>query len=340
MKFKRLLGLLFAVLISWTSMAETVALNPAHPERYVVVKGDTLWDISGHFLRDPWLWPEVWYVNPQIANPHLIYPGDVISLVYVDGKPQLRLQRGYPTVKLSPQARSESLDRAIPTIPLDAIKQFLSQPLVVGEKELEQLPYIVANADEHIVSGAGDRVYVRGINDESQSRFNVFRPGDAYKDPDSKEVLGFEALYIGDATAQRFGDPATLKLTRTNREAGIGDRLRPIPDAEVMVNFTPRGPEQAVDGRIIAVVDGVSQIGQYQIVVLNRGTREGMESGHVLAIYQQGETLKDPVKGGKVTLPEEHAGLLMVFRTFEKVSYALIMEATRPIHLLDAVRNP
>lgn len=337
------LGLVLASLIASPALAADVALNPNHPDTYVVVKGDTLWDISGRFLRDPWLWPEVWQVNPQIANPHLIYPGDEISLVYVDGKPQLRVNRGHATVKLSPTAREERLDRAIPTIPVDAIKQFLTQPLVVGEGELEAAPYVVESADEHLVTGAGDRVYVRGITDTSSGRYSIFKPGDKLLDPDTQEVLGVQAVFLGEATVQKFGDPATLFLERTTREIGIGDRAKPVGADEIHASFLPHPVPADTKGRIISVHDGVSQIGQYQIVIVNRGTREGMEVGHVMRIQQAGGDVKDKVTeapNDTVVLPNEDAGVLMLFRTFDKVSYGLVMEATRPIHVLDYVTAP
>ena len=210
-------------------------------------------------------------------------------------------------------------------------------------KVVGKLPYIVESADEHLVTGAGDRVYVRSITEAENKYFNIFRPGNPFRDPDSGEILGYEAVYVGDATVQHYGDPATLLLTRTTREAGIGDRLRPISVEDRPLHFAPHSPGQPVAGRIISVVDGVSQIGSYQVVVLNRGAREGIEIGHVLAIHQTGTTVIDRVKKAfrsRVKLPDEMAGLLMVFRTFDKVSYALVMKATRPIHVLDTVRNP
>ena len=206
----RFLGFVVFMLFSALALADTLALNPEHPDRYIVAKGDTLWDISERFLRDPWLWPEVWYVNPQIDNPHLIYPGDVITLVYVDGKPQLRLQRGHGDMKLSPSARTERLEQAIPTIPVDAIKQFLTRPLVTDDATLESAPYILAMADEHLVAGANDRIYVRGIDNSEHGRYYVYRPSGEIRDPISNELLGYEALYIGDATLQRIGDPSHL----------------------------------------------------------------------------------------------------------------------------------
>ena len=339
----KFLGLVFASLLATPALASEIALNPNHPDSYVVVKGDTLWDISGRFLSKPWLWPEVWQVNPQIANPHLIYPGDVISLVYVNGKPQLRVNRGHETIKLSPTAREERIDRAIPAIPIDAIKQFLTQPLVVDEGELEAAPYVVDSADEHLVAGAGNRVYVRGITDTTIGRYNLYKPGDKLIDPDTNEMLGVQAIYLGEATMQKFGDPATATLERTTREIGIGDRLKAIGEDEIHASFLPHPPSGDVKGRILTVLDGVSQIGKYQIISINRGTREGMEVGHVLRIHQAGEAVKDKVTAAPndmVTLPDEEAGLVMLFRTFEKVSFGLVMEATRPIHVLDYVTTP
>ncbi len=343
MAIKKLLALVCAALFAANLIADEIELANNHPDRYVVVKGDTLWHISGRFLKKPWLWPEVWHVNPQIENPHLIYPGDVITLVYVDGKPQLRVERGHPTIKLSPTMREERIDQAIPTIPIDAIKQFLTQPLVVEENELESAPYLVAAADEHVVVGAGDRIYVRGVGDQSHDKFNLFRAGGPYKDPDSGEILGYEAMYIGDTQVEAFADITTMKVTRSSREARIGDRLLPVTEEEIHAHFLPRAPETDIEGRIIGVVDGVTQIGQYQVVVLNRGSREGLEVGHALAVYQTGGLVRDTVsKNPKdlVRLPDERGGELMVFRVFDKVSFALIMKATRPLHVLDKVRNP
>ncbi|RRQ21834.1 LysM peptidoglycan-binding domain-containing protein [Thiohalobacter thiocyanaticus] len=338
--FKRLLGILLA---STTLMAgaDEIALNPQHPERHVVVKGDTLWDISEAFLRDPWLWPEVWYVNPQIENPHLIYPGDVITLVYIDGRPQLRVQRGQRTVRLSPKMRATPLDQAIPTIPIDAIHQFLTRPLVLDEEALDSAGYVLDSADEHIVTGAGDRIYARGTSAD-YDRYNVFEPQQPYIDPDTGELLGHRALYVGEARIESHGDPSTLQLVETTREVSLGDRLLPVRQEEVRTHFLPRAPETAVEGKIIAVVDGVTQIGQYQVVVINRGEREGLEAGHVLKIQQAGALIRDRFGEDKeqVQLPNEDAGTLLVFRTFDKLSYGLVMEATRAIHLMDIVTNP
>ncbi|OUR71204.1 peptidoglycan-binding protein [Methylophaga sp. 41_12_T18] len=352
-----LLSLLFA-LLSLPLVANDVVLNPDHPQRYEVVKGDTLWDISGRFLKFPWHWPDIWQVNSQIANPHLIYPGDVLSLVYRDGRPVLELTRGPQTYKMSPEIREIVLEEAIPTIPLSAIQPFLSKPRVVGEEVLAQAPYIVASADERLISGAGDRVYARGIDETQGKHFSVFRGGKTYLDPETEEVLGYEAIYTGDAWVERMGDPATMELRYTNREVLIGDRLLAVEDESYDLNFIPRKLEQPLEGRIISVFDGVSQVGQYQVIVLNRGQREGLETGHVLSVYQAGKTVKDSVLAGEyqetyfntkndgyehrnetVTLPDEHAGVAMIFKVYEKVSYAVLMKATHAIHVNDKVSS-
>jgi hypothetical protein len=343
MPIKKLLGMVFAALLTSSLIAGDVVLNPEHPDRYVVVKGDTLWDISTMFLRDPWLWPEIWYVNPQIENPHLIYPGDILTLVYVDGKPQLQMTRGYPTVNLSPQIREESLDKAIPTIPLGAIQQFLTRALVVGEDEMETAPYIVQSAGEHVITGVGDRVYARGIENDSYSTYDIYEPGGPYIDPDTNEVLGYQALYLGHGPVEQFGDPTTLYLTETTREIRVGDRLRPADRTTAVTHFQPHAPADDIEGRIISVLDGVTQIGQFNVVAINLGTREGMEPGHILRIYQDGAVVKDTVSGklnDTVKLPDEEAGLIMVFRSFEKVSFGLVMKATKAIHINDFVRTP
>ncbi len=345
MKIITLTALAFGIGLGAAALADPDPLRANHPQRYTVVKGDTLWDIADRFLEDPWLWPEIWHVNPDIANPHLIYPGDVIKLVYVDGEPRLTVERGgLRTVKLSPQVRSEPIDQAIPTIPLDIIRPFLERPQVLSREEIDRAPYLVQSADEHMIAGAGDRIYVRGTEgDKGAYRYSVFRPGRTYRHPVTDEVLGYEAIYVADAVVERHGDPATMKLVRSRREARVGDRLLPVLDEELDQHFLPRPPSGEVKGHIIAVVDGVSQIGQYQVVVLGLGEREGMAPGHTLAVYQAGEEIRDTVTSNPsdtVRLPDERAGTVMVFRSFDRVSYALVMDATRAIHVKDLVRTP
>lgn len=320
-------------------------LRPDYPQRYTVVKGDTLWDIAARFLKDPWKWPQVWHINPDIANPHLIYPGDVIVLYFgEDGRPVLALERdlapkGLRTVKLSPQVRTEALDQAVSTLPLSSIGPFLSESYVVSREELEKAPYIVSSFEEHLMTGAGNVVYARGV--EQPGAYTVVRAGEPYRDPDTGRILGYEAVFIGEARVTRMGEPATLFLSRSRQEALLGDRLLPEVSAPQRADFIPKAPPQAVTGRIIDVLNGLSQIGQHQTVVLDRGHRHGLEPGHVLAVYQSGVEVRDPLEARRrITLPDERAGVVMVFRSFEQVSYALVMEATRPMHVRDRVTNP
>jgi hypothetical protein len=321
-------------------------LNPRHPERYVVQRGDTLWDISAMFLRDPWYWPEIWQINPQVANPHLIFPGDVLSLTYIDGQPVLQLERAVAANvdRLSPRIRSVSLEEAIPTVPYEAVRAFLTRPTILDRDQLRTLPYVVAPR-EGLMGSAGRDVYVRGVEGARlDSVFSVVNVGDPLIDPDDRDVIGYEAVYVGQGRLRRGGDPGTLRLTESAREALVGDYLLE-EESPAPLDFFPRAPEQPVDGRIISVVDGVSLIGQYHVVVINRGARHGIEPGHVLRGFQTGEVVRDRARrrsgfGQKVRLPDEPAGIMMVFRTFDRVSYALILEASSELRVLDAVRNP
>jgi hypothetical protein len=338
----RILTGLWLLFLSNFVAADEIALNPDHPETYTVVKGDTLWNIAARFLNNPWQWPEIWHDNPQISNPHWIYPGDVLALSYVNGTPRLQVERP-SELRLSPQIRVSPIEQAIPVIPMNAIQQFLTHPKVVDAGELEKAPYVVDFAGEHVVGGAGDRIYVRAIEDDKTAGFMVFRPGRAYRDASTGEILGYEALYVADAELQSIGDPATLLLTATDRETLIGDRLLPIGQEKVQVRYEPHAPAKPIQGNIISVVDGVTQIGQYQVVVIDKGAADGIETGHVLDIYQSGRTQRDIVNrrfGETLNLPPEKAGLLMVFRPFERVSFALVMKATRAVHLLDTVQTP
>ena len=379
--------LVVAFLLSMSSMlmADTVAVNPDHPESYVVQKGDTLWDISGRFLLEPWRWPEIWKVNPQIDDPHLIYPGDVVTLTFEGDQPMLTMDRGEQigtsgqmasrrTVKLSPTVRSYTKDDAIPAIPIDAIKQFLTRPLVVSETEMDGWPYIVSSYEEHLIAGVGNKIYVRGMPEgETAERYAVYRRGDPYTNPrkDKDLILGYEAIYIGDAVIEKLGDPTSAIVANSNREMLKGDRLAKESEADVSTDFTPHAPDNDVTGNVLSAIDVVSEIGQYQVVVLDLGENDGMEVGNVLGIYQSGNIVNDDVVSGKtakrmdddradlegylggpgflggsldskaekIELPEEYAGVLMVFRIFERISYALVMEAVSPIHLYDTVRN-
>ena len=335
-----------------TALADDISqhLKPGHPDVYTVVKGDTLWDISGTFLSKPWLWPEIWQINPQIENPHLIYPGDQIALVYVDGQPRLQLTRGdagrtvrltpSDTVSLKPQIRATPLESAIPTISLDAIQGFLVQNRVVEPALLDAAPYVVEGEAERLVLGAGDRVYVRGTLDENES-YSIVRRGPLYVDPETEEILGREATYIGlgQAVAQD-PDIATLSVNSTREEVQIGDRILPTEERRVAANFFPSAPQGQIEGQIISVFSGVTQVGQYDVVVINRGERENIEVGNVLAIYKRGSLARDRIANELIRLPSERAGLMMIFRTFEKLSYGLVLTADRALAVNDEVRNP
>ncbi len=317
-----------------------VPLAEGHPDEYTVQDGDTLWDIAATFLRDPWYWPEVWYVNPQIANPHLIFPGDTLALVYIDGQQRITTTTRGATYRLSPSARATPLSEAITSIPYEQIASFLSKGLVIEKGQAEQLPYIVATRGDHMIAAAGNEIYVRGgAPAQPGTRYSVVHVGDKLIDPDDNKVVGYQGIYVGEGLLARGGDPATVALTDTTREALSGDRL--IPETvDIPLNFFPKAPDIEVDGRIISVVDGVSMIGQFQVVVMNRGARNGLAPGDILTVFQAGEVVKDRVAGGRVKLPDEDAGTVMVFKVYDRIGYGLVMEATFPIHVMDAVRNP
>lgn len=335
---KRILGLLGAVVLATQVHADEVQLRADYPDQHKVVKGDTLWDISNTFLNTPWMWPEIWHVNPQIENPHLIYPGDIVRLIYLDGKPRIVIDR---VVKLSPQMRVVDEREAIASIPLDRINNFLSRSRVVDNGQLEVAPYVVSGENKRLLTGEGDRVYARGDFDASIAAYGIYRKGQTYKDPQTGEVLGVEATDIGSGRMRALDDSvATLALTRSTQEVRIGDRLLEDEERTIESTFYPSAPDVDVDGEIIAVEGGVNQVGKMSVVVLNRGQREGIKIGNVMAIYKRGGEVRDRIKGDMVKLPDERAGLLMVFRTFEKLSLGLVLEAERPLSTKDKVKNP
>jgi len=338
-------SLLVLLLLGLCGLAQAdVRLRQDHPDRYTVVRGDTLWDIAGKFLAEPWEWPQIWQANPQIENPHLIYPGDTLSLVYIDGQPRIRLERGASrgTIKLSPQIRTTPIAEAIPTIPLSTINSFLlSNRIIDDAEEFQKAPYVLAGNAERVISGAGDRIYARGKFDDAQPVYGIFRQGRSYVDPDTGDFLGINADDVGTAQMQALeGDIATLELTRSTQEARIGDRLFATEQRAVNSTFLPSEPLEEVDGVILDVPRGVSQVGQFDVVTLNKGRRDGLVEGNVLAVYKTGETVRDRITGEQVKVPDERAGLLMVFRTYEKLSYGLVLAATRQLELLDKVKNP
>lgn len=319
-----------------------VRLREDAPMHYVVKKGDTLWGIANHFLKQPWQWPEIWYVNDHVRNPHLIFPGDVLTLLWRDGRPMLAASNSLSadTEHLSPVVRELPLDQAIPTVPLESIRDFLQTPRLVDADELRDAPYVLSFVDPHIVEGTGSLVYLQKVPKGGAWRWDTIRLGQKFIDPDSGEMLGWEGTPVGTVEIREFGSPATAVISDSKRETLPGDRLVKPLDDSFTANFYPHAPDHAVGGRILSVYDGVSQIGQYQVVTLNRGTREGIETGHVLSILQANRTARDPYTNRLVTLPPLYAGTLMVFKVERRVSYALVVSATREIHVLDLVEKP
>jgi hypothetical protein len=317
------------------------------PDRYVVEKGDTLWSIAGRFLKDPWKWPQIWRLNEdQVRNPHRIYPGNVIVLDRTKNPPQLALLPT-DTVKLSPRVYDERVETAIPAIPAREIEPFLTQALVIENDGLDKAPRIVATEESRFNIGPGGTAYVSGLADSKQLAFQIFRPGRALIDPDTGRSLGREGVFLGTGRIVRTGDPATLEVTSARQEIGSGDRLVAISEP-AMVQYVPRSPTGLVQARIISLYDRLttSEGGRSSVVSLNKGRRDGIENGHVLAIYRSGATVSersstDPRAAPKVMkLPDERYGLLFVFRTFESVAYALVMDSSRPVTPGDRVQTP
>lgn len=362
---KLTISLLSAALSLSALFSSAAELRDDHPEFHVVQPGDTLWDISQSFLTSPWLWPEIWHVNEQVDNPHLIFPGDVLSLVYIDGEPRITKSNTLPngTVKLTPRARQLTADQAITTIPLDAILPFLTSARVLDQDELDKAPYLVGSDSERILAAEDHKVYVRGIENEVIDNFSFFRIGDKYIDPVTGEYLGTEAIHLGEGFKIQSGDPTVLRVKQSIQELRKGDRIWPTNDDQIRPVYFPHAPVGFDGGQIISVYGGVEQIGQFDIVVINRGERENIEVGHVLAIYQRGRTIVDTIaterrredeevstwskisesvtnKKQEVTLPDEKAGQMMIFRTFEKVSLGLVLKANRVIHTMDNVKTP
>lgn len=340
---KWLLGLAGAMAMGMSALAADVVLNPDHPDSYVVVKGDTLWDISSRFLQEPWLWPEIWHVNPQIENPHLIFPGDLLSLVYLDGQPRLKVKRGAMsnTVKLGPSVRSEPIENAIPAIPLDEINAFLSQSRFVTPGELEGAPYVVAGSKRNIISGAGDQLYARGDFPENSNVYGIYREGKLYRDPVSNEVLGVQATAIGEVKRiAQEGDVATLVLNRSHQEVRNGDRLLSNENKPLLAQFQPSAPAEDVSGVIMDVQGGVTQVGRMDVVMVNLGTLDGVSSGNVMAIYKVGETVEDEIAKTLVKLPDVRAGLLMFFSVQERMSYAIVLKADQSLEVGDKLEMP
>lgn len=325
-----------------------VRMREDAPLRYVVKKGDTLWGIANRFLLDSWQWPEIWIVNDKVANPHLIYPGDVLTLVYKDGRPMIgRDAVGITSGNLervTPVVRVQSLEDAIPAIPIEAIRDFLVQPRIVTPEQIKAAPYVVDFLDPQINAGAGSQAYVKNLFPSPHVVYSIVRIGQRFVDPETGDELGWEAIPVGEAEVRDFGKVGSVDLVRTQREVRSGDYLLPREKESFDAFFYPKAPPGPVNGRILSVLDGSSQIGQYFVITINRGAAESIERGHVLNIMQAGRTARDPHAGllgdGSVRLPDTMAGTAMVFKVMPRVSYALVMTATRPVHVLDKVVNP
>jgi LysM repeat protein len=328
-----------------------VALNPNAPDSYVVKRGDTLWGIAKVFLRDPWFWPEIWQVNPQVHNPHLIYPGDTLRLVYIQGRPTIVLQRG-DAARVLPRIRSQPLEAAVTTIPYQTVAAFMSKPSVLSQDQIKGAPYVLATRDMHVVMAEGDTLYARGFSSPADigTHYNVVRVGDALRDPDDNSIVGYDGIFTGAGHVTRGGDPTTLIMTESARETEAGDKLF-AGGVDVPLDFIPSAPKVKTNGRIMAVSNGVTIVGQYEVVVINRGASDGLAPGNVLAVFQAGDVIRDTANKGflnamsrlaatKVRLPDERIGTFMVFKTFDRMSYGLIMEATNVIRVADRVENP
>jgi hypothetical protein len=354
------------VLPQWRDTAQRVALagvplselSPTAPDSHTVQPGDTLWGISGLFLRSAWRWPELWGMNlEQIRNPHLIYPGQVLVLDKSSGRAILRMGAagaGEPsnTVRLSPRVRSELLDNgAIAAIPLNLIGPFLNEAVVFNANELDSAPRVVATQEGRVLVSRGETAYVRGDLQGARD-FRLFRELVPLADPITKEVLGFEGRYVGTAEVTRAQGnttvdgkpalvPASFRITSTRIEAGVGDRLSPVPQQE-LVAYVPRAPANPVDGRIVSVYGDGVRAGQNQIVSINRGQRDGMERGHVLAVWRAGRDAVDRTSADRspMRLPDERHGLMFVFRVFDRVSYALILNVQEPVRAGDRFTQP
>lgn len=341
--------IIFSLLLGFSTAsalaAKPIQLADSAPDRHVVRPGDTLWGIAAKFIKDPWRWPEIWRMNrDQVRNPHRIYPGQVIVLDR--SGPYLRFGG---VERVQPKIYEQSSEEAIPSIPQQAIAPFLSEPLVVEPGELD-LPKIIATQEDRVYVGPGNTAYATGLASDAKL-WQIYRRARPIRDPETREVLGYEAAFLGTARVMKDGEPATLEIVSSKREIGRGDRLAPasVPD---VITYAPHAPGKAMDGRVVHLPDNIFEGGRGNIAMINLGTRDGLEVGHVLAIYRNGRrTLfgsgpttgyrEDPAAPvERYDLPEERYGLLFVFRTFERLSYGLVMDSSRPVARNDFVRTP
>jgi len=337
--------------------AETVVYEPEHPQTYIVQEGDTLWDISSMFLRDPWFWPEIWFKNPQVENPHLIYPGDTLAIVYVGGERRIQLlsrgeqgsvlaqtEGGLKIVKVNPRVRTQSIDATIPSIPIESIRHLLERPMIIDEDTLNDSAYVLSSLDNHLVNAINDKLYVRKLDTtKGIGRYHIYRPNRPLYDPITNELLGYEALYVGESRLLLRGDPASVRVTNSEREILRDDRVIPMDNSSFERDFFPKPPSSDVSGEIVALVNSISKSGAFQTIAINLGNRDGVESGNILRIRRNGDVVPDKNEEDPqftVKLPDEQIGMAMVIRSFEKMSYALIMEADMPISIQDYVESP
>ncbi|TAN46994.1 MAG: LysM domain-containing protein [Methylococcaceae bacterium] len=347
-----LIGLL-TLTIGTGAMAEKkeLVLNPQHPEQYVVAQGDTLWDVAGKFLKDPWLWPELWAAGD--GSTRILHPGDVLRLSQVDGKPRLLLndpgtaprRRGgaLPVVKLSPKVRATDISGEIPVIPLSTIRAFLSSPKVVEESTLDNAPYLLALADGRSVAGTGEKIYVQGVDAADQSAYGLFHKGKPFLDGDSGDELGYEAIQVADVSLLQEGDPAIFQINHAFREVKAGDRLLPLDDERVPSRYEPHAPDVELKGHIVGIMGDAPHVGHYSVVVVDKGGNDGLEVGHVLDVTRNNRVVPDTRSNNpyeEITLPPEVVGNLLIFRTFERVSFGLIMKASLGLTVGDVVQTP
>jgi hypothetical protein len=344
-------ALILAVTAFCATAEEPLKLVDNPPDRHIVVRGDTLWGISGKFLQQPWRWPEIWQMNKaDIKNPHWIYPGDIIILDRSGATPRLRIGKAIRSGKsgatsngrVQPKIYSEALSQVIPSIPPNIIEAFLSQPLIIEKGEDESAATIVASQEDRIFMGNGDTAYVSGIPDASVVKWNIFRRGKPLLDPDTKEVIAHEAFFLGNAELKKPGEPATVNIRVAKEEIGRGDRLLPMPPADIIA-YAPHRPEMEVDGKVMSIYGGVNEGGRGSVITINRGRNDGIELGHVVALFRNRLSMgfdEDRARRVYTAVPEERYALAFVFRVFDRVAYALVMDSERSVIIGDAARNP
>jgi hypothetical protein len=337
-------ALILAVSAFCAFAEEPLQLVDNPPDRHIVVRGDTLWGISGKFLKKPWRWPEIWNMNKaEIKNPHWIYPGDVIMLYYVDGKPRLKIGKSVGKVgndRLQPKVYSEAVQQVVPSIPSNLIEPFISQPLIIEAGADESNPRIVAAQEDRMFMGAGDTAFASGITDTKVVNWNVFRRGKPLTDPDTGEIIGHEAFFLGNAKLVQPGEPAALRITLAKQEIGIGDRLVATPPTTIIA-YAPHRPEQPVDGKVMSIYGGVDEGGTSSVVSINRGSSNGLEIGHVVALFRNRVAVGyDDGQKVSTVIPQERYALAFIFRVFDHVSYALIVESSKAVMIGDSAKNP